>query len=108
MSRVGHNYTQRIDAAHRLVYEKVHKNGDATEIVAERVNENDENGENWEIFAYDYDGDDQPIADESLGWASHKNNAENVIDGWARAHPKGVDPPPENAVEKLREFFGGD
>lgn len=87
-----HHYTKQIDVEKRLVYGTTHDNGDRTEVCAERVADGDEEGHDWHVYAVDYDSEGGELAQTTVGYASERDYAENRLQEWLRANPKGVKP----------------
>lgn len=86
-----HGYTKKTDTSNKVVFEKTHRNGETTRVIADKVNLPDE-GDRWT----------PSVEDEgrtaSLGKFKSKQNATNRMKQWMRSHPKGLQ---SAAVEQL-------
>lgn len=105
-----HGYKKTKDTARKCVYKKTHRNGDVTELIADKVNLPDE-GERWTPSVEDGG------KTASLGKFKTKQQAIQRMKRWMAQHPKGLQQPAgtqfggglipgANGAKNSNDFFG--
>lgn len=79
-----HGYDLDIDDSQMLKYLKRHKNGDITEIQADKIGTGATGGTEWLVNVKD------PNGNQRLGRFPTKSDAKREMKQWMGDHPKGV------------------
>lgn len=79
-----HSYRKTVDTAGKVAYEKIHDNGDVTEVIVEERVGSTATDLVWAVSVSDSNGS------PSLGTFETKTEARKAATQWMSNHPKGV------------------
>lgn len=84
---MAHSYRKTVDIAGKVAYEKIHDNGDVTEVLVEETVGSNATDLVWKVSVSDSNGS------PTIGKYPTKQKARKAATRWMNNHPKGVTGP---------------